>query len=196
MMKSIVEEASSIEKAITSAWDRAGKPKKFTITIFQEPEKNFFGMTKAPAKIGFMFEERAPKSQKPSTHRPQQKTDIKHAPQVKQAHKKEQKQAVPQQQHHAQDRDQKNINRFWSQEMVDAARNWLAQALELIDKKSVSFSAKPSRYHLKIQFSEPLSADEKKQKNMFRSLAHLVMQAQRAQFKKALKHHKVILSYN
>ena len=55
-MKSIVEEASSIEKAISNAWMRAGKPQKFTITIFQEPEKNFFSLTTKPAKIGFMFE--------------------------------------------------------------------------------------------------------------------------------------------
>jgi predicted RNA-binding protein Jag len=61
-MKSIIEEASSISKAIENGWIRAGKPQEFSVRIFEEPEKNFFGFTKKPAKIGIFYKE-APATQ-------------------------------------------------------------------------------------------------------------------------------------
>jgi predicted RNA-binding protein Jag len=61
-MKSIIEQASSIMKAIEKAWDQADKPKEFSIKIFEKEEKNFFGMTSKPAKIGIFF------TDKPTTH--------------------------------------------------------------------------------------------------------------------------------
>jgi predicted RNA-binding protein Jag len=72
-MKSIIEQASSIIKAIEKAWNQAEKPKEFSIKIFEQEERNFFGMSTKPAKIGIFFG-----NDKPSTHekpisRPQQK---------------------------------------------------------------------------------------------------------------------------
>lgn len=54
-MKSIIEQASSIMKAIEKAWDQAEKPQEFSIKIFEKEEKNFFGITTKPAKIGIFF---------------------------------------------------------------------------------------------------------------------------------------------
>lgn len=54
-MKSIIEEASSIVKAIEAAWIRAEKPQEFSVKIFEEPEKNFFGMVTKSAKIALIF---------------------------------------------------------------------------------------------------------------------------------------------
>jgi hypothetical protein len=72
-MKSIIEQASSIIKAIEKAWNQAEKPKEFSIKDFEQEERNFFGMSTKPAKIGIFFG-----NDKPSTHekpisRPQQK---------------------------------------------------------------------------------------------------------------------------
>jgi predicted RNA-binding protein Jag len=61
-MKSLVEEASSIAKAIEKAWDRAGKPQAFSVKIYETGEKNFLGFTKKSAKVGIFFEEEQPKS--------------------------------------------------------------------------------------------------------------------------------------
>jgi hypothetical protein len=54
-MKSIIEQASSIMKAIEKAWNQAEQPKEFSIKIFEKEERNFFGMTSKPAKIGIFF---------------------------------------------------------------------------------------------------------------------------------------------
>ncbi len=64
-MKSIIEQASSIMKAIEKAWNQAEQPKEFSIKIFEKEERNFFGMTSKPAKIGIFF------GDKPITHEKQ-----------------------------------------------------------------------------------------------------------------------------
>lgn len=72
-MKSIVEEASSITKAIEKAWLRAQKPREFSIKIFEEAEKNFIGMTTKSAKIGLFYkEEQSEKEQRPARQHGQQ----------------------------------------------------------------------------------------------------------------------------
>ena len=54
-MKSIIEQASSIMKAIEKAWNQAEKPKEFSIKVFEQEERNFFGMSTKPAKVGIFF---------------------------------------------------------------------------------------------------------------------------------------------
>jgi hypothetical protein len=56
-MKSIIEEAPSILKAIEKAWVRAGNPREFSVKIFEDAQKSFFGLTTAKqAKVGVFFE--------------------------------------------------------------------------------------------------------------------------------------------
>jgi|GEM_PF-2005516 len=63
-MKSLVEEASSVVKAIEKAWNRAGCPQTFSVKVFETPETNFFGFTKKSAKVGIFFEEEPTPQQK------------------------------------------------------------------------------------------------------------------------------------
>lgn len=55
-MNSIMQEASSLAKAVEQAWVKAGKPQKFSIRVFEDAEKNFLGITTKPAKIALLFE--------------------------------------------------------------------------------------------------------------------------------------------
>ena len=67
-MKSLVEEASSIVKAIESAWNRAGKPQEFSVKILEHPETGFLGLkTVKSAKVAIFFTEvqRAEPQQRP-----------------------------------------------------------------------------------------------------------------------------------
>jgi predicted RNA-binding protein Jag len=66
-MKSIIEQASSVMKAIEKAWDQAEKPKEFSIKIFEKEERNFFGMTTKPAKIGIFFSDKSAPHDKSTT---------------------------------------------------------------------------------------------------------------------------------
>lgn len=201
MMKSIVEEASTLEKAIAQAWKRAGNPKKFTVTIFQEAEKNFFGMTTLPAKIGFMYEESAIVTQKIQPKKTPEKTqpEVQVQPQQRTPVVRNQRPVQQPQQQAEQPQEQlekKDNGRFWTPEMIDSINQWLKDTLSIAGKSDASFSIKASRYHLKIQFDQPVFTDIKREKAFFRSCALLIMQAQRALFKKSLKFHKIILMSN
>lgn len=66
-MKSIIEQASSIMKAIEKAWNQAEQPKEFSIKIFEKEERNFFGMSVKPAKIGIFFGDKPTTYEKPSS---------------------------------------------------------------------------------------------------------------------------------
>ena len=54
-MKSIIQEASSLSKAIEQGWIKAGKPKEFSVRILQDSDKNFLGITTKNAKIAVFF---------------------------------------------------------------------------------------------------------------------------------------------
>ena len=89
-MKSIIEEASSIIKAIEKAWNQADNPKEFSIKIFEKEEKNFFGMTTKPAKIGIFF------TDKPATH---DKPTAKPRPEIRECRDEVIKHPAPKHQH-------------------------------------------------------------------------------------------------
>ena len=72
-MKSLVEEASTIVKALEKAWTRAGKPQTFSVKIFEEEETNFFGFTKKSAKVGIFFEEKQVAGERKNFSRNQQR---------------------------------------------------------------------------------------------------------------------------
>ena len=65
-----MEEASSIAKAIETAWNRAGQPTEFTVKVLELPQTSFFGLkTSKSAKVAFFFNEATvtvrPKEQTP-----------------------------------------------------------------------------------------------------------------------------------
>jgi hypothetical protein len=71
-MKSIMEEASTVSKAIETAWSRAGKPQEFSIKILEYPESSLFGLkTVKSAKIALLFDEHSVKQPvKPEISKP------------------------------------------------------------------------------------------------------------------------------
>jgi hypothetical protein len=54
-MKSVIQEASSLCKAIEQGWEKAGKPKEFCVRILQDAHKNFLGISTKNAKIALFF---------------------------------------------------------------------------------------------------------------------------------------------
>lgn len=55
-MKSVIQEASTIAKAIEQGWQKADCPEEFTVKIFEIPQKNFLGFSKNNAKVGIFFQ--------------------------------------------------------------------------------------------------------------------------------------------
>jgi predicted RNA-binding protein Jag len=212
-MKSIVQEASSIEKAIFQAWQRAGEPEDFSIRIFETPTKNFFGFTVKSAKIAIFFQE--PVKKKESNGKQQQAAQpVQAAAQpVKQARQprvapareqREQKTVEPRatvekkravETDEAQTAKPKNDTPLWSPAMVQYAQKWFDDLFALTEHKGMIYTLDPQRYHLKVSFAIQPFQDEERCKIFYRSCAHLLLQSLRNTCKRPLKGFKVVCTH-
>src|SRR5690349_17733192 len=120
-MKSIIEEASSISKAIENAWKRAHQPSDFTVRIFEIPQKNMFGFTTKSAKIGLFFEEQKKSDELKKKDKPKQ--NVHHKEKVVQ---QQQPQPKPQPAPKIVHKPAAAESDFepWNKEMVTFAQHW------------------------------------------------------------------------
>jgi hypothetical protein len=177
-MKSIMEEASSISKAIDQAWNRAGKPTEFTVKILETPERNLFGLTTKSAKIALFFDE--------------QKIAVKlTTPVEKIVTEKSISRPEPSQQRTTAI-SQPSSSR-WNNEMITMAKDWVQEALRIIGLPHVSFTTFTSMNGLTFRFKNSLTSNEMKDRLLFSSFAHLILTALRQKYKRAFKNLKIIL---
>lgn len=173
-----MEEASSISKAIENGWTNAGKPKEFTVKIYEEPQKNFFGMTKQPAKVGIFFTE--PKSAdtrrkpRPAKQQPQNRKP------------KEVREPRPK-------REQEDLGPIWDEEMITSANEWIGEILKHIGV-SAPYKVNPSRFHLRIEFGGSVLEDKDRQKHLFAILSGLMMTMLKRKYKRPLRGYKIVLT--
>ncbi len=174
-MKSIMEEASSISKAIDLAWNRAGKPSQFSIKILEEPERNMFGLTVKSAKIAIFFEEQR-KVEKPSwqVERP--------------------KPIRPEQPNRTNETQPQRYSRpEWTNELAQEAKMWVHNTLKLIGIPQVQYSSSHSESALKFIFNSSLTGFEGKDRMLFSSFAQLILATLRHRHQKHFRNLKVIL---
>jgi predicted RNA-binding protein Jag len=221
-MKSIIEQASSIMKAIEKAWDQAEKPKEFSIKIFEQEERNFFGMSTKPAKIGIFFDDKPTTHEKTTTAKPRQ--EIKECrPEIRKnkQHKTQPDRPTstlttapvdnfqtkplngsnvseiphkPEQQDSApKPLRQRRIPSTWNDDMIAAAHKWLRQTLLFMDMPSIDFTSEVAGKNLKLTFNVPLIPDVMHEKQLFRSFAHLIISSLRNQYKQEIRDLKVVL---
>lgn len=175
-MKSIIEEASSISKAIEKAWIHAGKPREFSIKVFEEAKVSFLGFTKQSAKIALMFDE------KKITIRSEEKT--------KEGRFKVKKTKKPVR---AKEYEEKTL---WTDEMVSVVNKWIKTNLRLIGLPNINFTTSIQKYHLRFRFETSVLKNKEKEKILFSTFAHLTMATLRNKFKKEFRGLKVVLSSN
>jgi hypothetical protein len=206
-MKSIVEEASSVSKAVEQAWKRAGQPTDFSIRIHELAEKNMFGFTSKPAKISFVYQEEhknkpahqashasstgpIPATSKPTVIKTAQKKPVQ---KILKPEAKKPATGTNQVRTERSERNDAGVEP-WSPEMVSFAQRWLQELLNNLELSNIAFEIVPQRYHLKIRFLKPVFAEEEKNRIFFRNCAHLILQATRNSFKRPLKGFKAILT--
>lgn len=211
-MKSIMQEASSLSKAIEQGWVKAGQPQEFTVRILEEPQKNFFGFTVKSAKVALFFEDRKTTKIEPRQHEPRHEQRAQH-PSVKQRRGKEEmrtKGAIVEQptrlrfQTEQKEREamvsespqqQKQRQPLWTDEMTLAAKNWLTTTLRIMGQESTTFTIEPQRWHLRIILSNTLHKDEQKEKHLLASFATILLETLKRQFKTGLRGHKIVLTH-
>lgn len=74
-MKSIVQEASSVEKAIQRAWEEAGFPSEFSVRVLEHPKHSFFFFLRRSAKVALVFPSESSKKQSNERNRDYKKRE-------------------------------------------------------------------------------------------------------------------------
>ncbi len=202
-MKSLIEEASSISKAIEKGWIRAGKPRNFSIKVYEEPEKNFFGMTTKSAKVAIVFDEKtvtvpaekvAPVSTQIRQEQPKRQSTTQQRPQQKQPRANTQPQdRAPQSEPNRQKTEHNRVIEL-TDDMKESITTWLNEALRLMSMPSISFSLHAADQLVRITFNTRLLEDNNQEKLLFRSLSYLIIASLRNKFKKNLRGLKLVLA--
>ncbi|MHB9148324.1 MAG: hypothetical protein ACYC2U_08185 [Candidatus Amoebophilus sp.] len=195
-MKSIMEEASSIFKAIEKAWQTAGKPKEFSVKVLEEPQKNFIGLTIKSAKVAIFFNniQKTQLAQPAQPYKPklQKEKPFQPKPSVSQnIITQQKKELVVEKPELIQQQPSQPI---WTEPMMSSVKEWLTQTLNIINKKNINFSIEPQRYHLKIKFEQSVYDEAHRQKQLFASLATLILQMLKNKYRRPLRGYKIILT--
>lgn len=202
-MKSLIEEASSVSKAIEKVWIRAGKPNTFSIKIYEEAEKNFFGLTTKSAKVGIIFDEktRTVQPDKPSTApaQPQQKRDRRPQEQKPRSSTSSHTTPKPREPRDTTARVTSDTSRIpsepiISEDMKQVMSAWIKDTLHYMQLPDTSFTLDVSDQLVRVSFDAPLMTDTGRERMILRSMSYLLIATLRNRFKKNLRGLKVIFT--
>lgn len=189
-MKSIMEEASTVVKAISKAWEHAQKPVNFSVKVLEEPQTNFFGMTVKPAKIALFFASVEPSNPQSPVVKKAYETPVanknKPAAPKKVEVKKEPrvvKETYPDRQPDVQAARPTFVKNVWTDEMVDFAKTWLQTILEAKKSLHAPFEMTVDNNKLLITFLKPIADDVIAEQSAFNSLGHLITKTIRTRFR-------------
>jgi len=215
-MKSLMEEASTLVKAIENAWNRAGKPQEFTVKILEYPETGFLGLTTVKsAKVALFFTESA-KPEAPRQRREPQVRPIRNdrintssTPRPPRQERPPQRdnrrdQQRPYDRSHYANRDEsRSVNPerserpayqepreerpSWTTDMVNAAQEWLKETLVLTGLAEAAIKAHVSQGFLKLIVDRPVADDPRQEEMLLKSWANLAFDAVQEKYKQPLR---------
>lgn len=186
-MKSILQQAPSIMKAVKKAWESSGKPQEFNIKILEFEDKNFLGWSKKPATIKLSFLDNKPIAPtKPlpvkKEIRPENRPNIQNIQKIS---------TSPTQTTNNISKE-KTIKLTWRKEFIDDISSWFAELLKIlsIDTK---FSTKVDQKILKIYIDKRIFKDAEEEKAFFIGLSHVLMQFLKRKYRKKFKNFFLII---
>jgi len=217
-MRSILQEAPSIPKAIEKAWNEAGNPEEFTIKVLDAGEKNFLGFSRRPAIVSIVFEQRkAGKYIKPTKEKEYEE-------QPRYAHRGRYERGYEQrsgdyrersynrsegrgyrhqgynnynnggsERYERADSDREYYDATWTSESVDDVRSWLKE-LNTIMNVTTAFTARAENHLLRIEFEKPIFDMPSEERMLFSSFAYVLMQFLKRKHKKKFKGCRLAIS--
>lgn len=189
-MKSMLQEASSIAKAVDKAWQEAGKPAEFTLKILQESQRNFFGLLKKPAIVSIIYDPR----KLPNALKKESRSGQKRRGQQESRAQKGQKKAPAREPRAPRNarvpKDQPRVSSeeriVWTDNYLEMVGDWLRVLLQKM-AISTKFGMSLDRGLLKIQFDAPVIESVDNERILFASLVALLLQFLRRHEKKKLR---------
>jgi predicted RNA-binding protein Jag len=192
-MRSLLVQASSVEKAVEKAWADAGMPTEFKIKVLDFGQKGFLGMTKKPAIVSIMYEPqkqiiprqakkpgRAPKKQlKPRIKKEarQKKVEPKRVP----SKKMEPKKITP------------TEKQFWTDSLIYDVTTWLTEITKTL-KISVPFKVKTNKKSLTLTFDRDVLPTREDERLLFSGLSYLLIQFLKKKYKKKYQGYRIVIT--
>lgn len=171
-MKSILQEASNIARAVNKAWQTAGRPAEFMVKVLCEGEKNFLGLSKHPAIISL-------------TYKPQKQTEKQKQPPIKKYPYEEKKQLE-------QKLDVKPRG-YWNQSLVNTITTWLKEIAIIMGIPS-EFSYTIDNKRLTIAFAQPPLNGAADEPLLLSSISKLLLQALQKQHKRKFNGYSLMIT--
>ena len=195
-MKSMLQEASSVAKAIDQAWQESGKPKEFSLRVLQEPVKNFFGFVKKPAIVSIIYD---PRKHTTSSQGAKGRTaeHTKHKQQSRSPRKEQGAHRSKEQQSWSSNEVQEakkpvEERSVWTDSYIELIGDWLRGMLKEMNV-AAKFGIALERGLLKIQFDKPVLASEESERILFASFVSLLLQFLRRHEKKKLRGLRLVI---
>lgn len=200
-MKSLLQEATSIQKAVEKAWVEAGKPAQFTINILEKGEKNILGMTKLPAVVSISFELEAPKRsfernkpRKPEIQRQRQQRSREHQPQEpRQSHQPTPKNQPPKPKNIQQEQKQDLPKPSWNKNLIQEISDGIKEILSKISLNA-SFDIKANNKALTVKFQGKVLEKADDERALFASLSYLLLQFLKKKHKRKFAGFRLIIT--
>lgn len=194
-MKSIMQEGSSVVKAVEKAWEAAGKPKEFSVKVFEEAQKNFLGLTTKSAKIAIFFDGKIIEPEKVkalvrNTETPKKKE----APKRKEKESEQKASQEPKQKKEQVSNQQQGV--IWNDQMISFTAKWLEGALAAMGMEDTNFELVTDQYQLKINLDKPLHEDPEKERALFKNFSLFIIQALRHKFHRPLRGFFIVFGRN
>ena len=204
-MKSILQEASSVAKAIGKAWDQAGQPREFTVKILEMPEKGFLGFTKNPAVLSVIYKQvPKPRASGRTTSRSSTTRSSLRKPRGQQTSRDSSRSTSrprpadrPRVVRDRTDEKREKATYFesWEPELVATMQTWLNEMMNLM-KCTIKFDLIPDDKVLTATFESPVIEAAEEEGMLFASFSFLLIQSLKKKHKNKFKGFRFLLTSN
>jgi predicted RNA-binding protein Jag len=206
-MKSILQEAPSVVKAVEKAWALAGNPQEFTVKVLESGKKNFLGITRKPAIISLIYDPKTvPEKPVVEAKKPQAPQRKGRKPEVRAEGTREQRKKmqapaktrqVSRSQQDLQERERVelklDLSAGWTSELSKDIESWIRTALKTMNittPMSVTIDNRLLRFHFDGTVLEGI--DEERM--LFASFAYLFLQGLKKKYKNKFKGFHIVLT--
>ncbi len=202
-MKSMLQEGSSISKAIEKAWDNSGRPHEFTIKILEMGDKSLWGITRRPSVISITYDPRK-QTQSVKSQEIKPREVIQKKPEnkknglfqslfgKKEVTRKPFQQPIPRKDGRRFSDYTRDEREGWNKVLIDDATNLLKDMFRIMNVQA-NFSIKAEQKLLTINLDKRVLREAEAEKLFFISLSHLSMQFLKKKHRKKFKNYYLII---
>ena len=187
-MKSILQEATSVEKAVAKAWEAADSPNEFSVKILEPGQRGFLGFSSKDAIISLVYETHSDKTihkTQNSTRKPTRQSQQRQNP----IRSREEKPVDKRTKETPHQKSQENTL-VWTDEMSKTVSEILSDILKTINSDA-QIKTIVTGNALSVKFSQKILPEEETERSLRASLSYLVLQALKRKLRRKLRGFKL-----